>query len=904
MASRTSLMSRVLAFATGAGVAAGLLGATVAQAAQYQVGEFEIFLDTTISVGASLRTAERESRYLPSGNGGPQDTRPLLTGLLCDTLTFAATSGMTCAPMAFGGVFDPFTGFATTTVPDTDFKDNFDGSINTDDGRLNWDQGDLIAGAARVIHDVEVNWQNFTFFTRFNYFYDAVLDDESSAERSPLSEDVRNDIGRGFNVLDAYLSVDFDIPNTGIPINLRQGYQVISWGESTFIQNGINIISPIDANAFRSPSSELREAFVPVHATYLQATLPYNLSVEAFYQWEWEAFKVDPGGSPFSGSDVIRPFSSGGSGGTSFIGGSQSAGTFRRNCDFGAPSTVGVLNAIGLGLGAIGAPDPALIPDCANPAVDFRYDIPIGMNEAVRIANDDRNIMLRTADRDADDGGEYGFAVRYYADWLNATEFGAYYVNYHSRLPLASIQPSGNAPRVHISTIGASAGALTRQVLPVGCLTDAALGLASIDADFLESVGAHPNTFAGVGFIGGGNFPLYALTPAGGTTYENLLGAYSITGANDPNGLMAALAPIAEAILFATGTTSFATAGGQVALAPGAFVAAPDSMLKIMQINCALAAVQSGIVDFSFDPGAEGGLSSLAPQLATGAEFLGFTAQHQIFLEYPEDIRMFGISFNTTIGTWGVQGEVTYRDNQPLQLDTDMLTITSALQQCAFPAGTGDLGFIFESLGNAVSAGATGNCNPAQQFTGLPRAQDGYVREEVFTGQVGTTATYTASNPLIGWLGADLGIFVTEVGFVYVPDVPDEGDFSVLQLASNGCQGSDLPLGGLLALDGRRGCRVTDFSYGYVLLGRLDYNNVMGAFTVSPLVAFSHNVEGYTPSPLGNYMEDRMSATFQLGASYQNTWRASVGYNTFFGAGIRNKASDRDFASVNLSYSF
>ena len=35
---------------------------------------------------------------------------------------------------------------------------------------------------------------------------------------------------------------------------------MINWGESTFIQNGINVINPIDVTKFRIPGSELREA--------------------------------------------------------------------------------------------------------------------------------------------------------------------------------------------------------------------------------------------------------------------------------------------------------------------------------------------------------------------------------------------------------------------------------------------------------------------------------------------------------------------------------------------------------------------------------------------------------------------------------------------------------------------
>ncbi len=38
-------------------------------------------------------------------------------------------------------------------------------------------------------------------------------------------------------------------------------------------------------------------------------------------------------------------------------------------------------------------------------------------------------------------------------------------------------------------------------------------------------------------------------------------------------------------------------------------------------------------------------------------------------MEYPEDIQLYGISFNSNIGTWAWSGEVSYRPNLPLQAD-------------------------------------------------------------------------------------------------------------------------------------------------------------------------------------------------------------------------------------------
>lgn len=46
-----------------------------------------------------------------------------------------------------------------------------------------------------------------------------------------------------------------------------------------------------------------------------------------------------------------------------------------------------------------------------------------------------------------------------------------------------------------------------------------------------------------------------------------------------------------------------------------------------------------------------------------------------VFLEYPEDIEMYGISFNTTLGDVSVSGEVAYRPDMPLQLSTVDLTL-------------------------------------------------------------------------------------------------------------------------------------------------------------------------------------------------------------------------------------
>ena len=46
--------------------------------------------------------------------------------------------------------------------------------------------------------------------------------------------------------------------------------------------------------------------------------------------------------------------------------------------------------------------------------------------------------MSRTTAVEPDDSGQVGIALRYYSEALNDTEFGFYYINHHSRLPLGS----------------------------------------------------------------------------------------------------------------------------------------------------------------------------------------------------------------------------------------------------------------------------------------------------------------------------------------------------------------------------------------------------------------------------------------------------------------------------------
>src|SRR5690606_12481772 len=111
-------------------------------------------------------------------------------------------------------------------------------SANRDDGNLKYDKGDLISNAAKITSEFSLNWRNSGAFARATYFYDF-----ENADRDDLSRDAKALIGERFRLLDAFVFHNFSYGESGQG-SVRIGRQVVSWGESTFIQNGINVINP------------------------------------------------------------------------------------------------------------------------------------------------------------------------------------------------------------------------------------------------------------------------------------------------------------------------------------------------------------------------------------------------------------------------------------------------------------------------------------------------------------------------------------------------------------------------------------------------------------------------------------------------------------------------------------
>jgi len=252
-------------------------------------------------------------------------------------------------------------------------------STNYDDGNLNFDKGDtvskLVKGNSELFLNYDVDSSVLTrvgALVRGRYWYDFELKDENR-QFTPLSSD-GSDNASGGEILDAYIFTDWYFGN--VPVSARYGNQVVSWGESTFIQGGINAINPIDVNAFRAPGAELKDALLPVEMFYLSAGITENVTIEGFVQTDWEKVRTDDCSTFFSTVDFV---------------------------------------ADGCG--------PVYL------AGERAQEINAGIPQAV---------AQRVGDREADSKDQFGVALRWYVPALNDSEIGLYYIKYNSRLPYLS----------------------------------------------------------------------------------------------------------------------------------------------------------------------------------------------------------------------------------------------------------------------------------------------------------------------------------------------------------------------------------------------------------------------------------------------------------------------------------
>ncbi len=539
-------------------------------------------------------------------------------------------------------------------------------SVNSDDGDLNYgDSGDLVSNAIKITSELDINWRNYGAFVRGTAFYDF-----ENADKDFLSKRAQDLVGSDIRLLDAYVYGENTLgENTA---NWRLGWQVVSWGESTFIQNGINVINPVDVSRLRVAGAELKEAFIGIPMIWGNFDITENLSIEPLYIFQWKKTNPDPAGSYFATNDIATP---------------------------------GAAYAM-LGFGTL--PQPVTNPDLyeqvclSGPAGYATSDSPLPPQ---LVGAGCQGSFPRNPSVQPKDSGQYGAALRYYAENLGGTEFGFYYLNYHSRLPLIS----GRS----ITTTAPSSG--------------------------------------------------------------------------------------------------------------------------------------------------------------------------RYWTEYPEDIHLWGASFNTSIAEWSFSGEVSYRPNAPLQIDDVEILF----------AGLTPLNPLIPAPANRFYS-QLGDYAPGEYI-------QGYGRYDMWQTQFTTTKVFGPEN----FLKAGQISLAAEVGFNFVPNLPSQDTLRFNGDGTDTGGGPDYQDGYFRNPLTQIGGFADDFSWGYRMAARAEYFNAFGtAVTVAPSIGWAQDISGTTPGPGGSFIEHRKQLTVGISALYLQAWVFDLSYTTYFGAGLFNLLEDRDFVAASVRYSF
>lgn len=601
-------------------------------------------------------------------------------------------------------------------------QDKNNNDINTNDGNRNFDTG-LVSEVFKATTDLEATYQNYGVFVRGTAFYDTQIMDkrnnyyDTSLAYQPsqnvpkddsFTRGTRHSAGRDAEILDAYVYGNWDIAEK--PVTARLGKQVFNWGEGLFYRGGVNTTNPVDAGKFRLPGAELKEVLVPIEALNFSVGLTDNLSMDAFYQFNFKETSVDPVGTFFSETDLF------GEGGNTAY--NNFSGTAL------SPAIAGY-NAI-----AAGAFGPGALAQVQAAGL-YQNGVNTSYGSMLKVAD-------VTQDINAKNDGQYGFSLKYIAEELNSTEFGAYLVNYHAKEP-------------------------------------------TIYADL--------NGYSGVDLV--------ALTGSGAVQ---------------------------------------ALCGG-------------------------------------------GGLSVACQRTAGGFATVDMLGSTQAKREYAEDIRMYGLSFNTTVNETSVFGEMAYRPNLPVGISaTNDLLGDFVLQGGTLANNAGG------SLGSAIIAGQ--QINRDSQVSNARRV-------EAFNLSLG--AIHNFGNVL-----------------------SFDSLFGVAELASEHLRADSLKytaVNGERCIAGRantsystdaamakQDCATSD-AYGYTMLLSGTWNDVYAGVNLSPFTVFKHDFQG-NGHQTGNFIEDRKAYTVGLRASYLSSLEAELQYTEFMGAGESNSGRDRDNVGVNVKYSF
>jgi len=328
---------------------------------------------------------------------------------------------------------------------------------NLDDANRNFDSG-MVSNGVRAILDFEARYvtesgTDFGVFARGAGWYDEKISGATNDNDLPVTvnsgplygsmpahnvfhPDVEDRSGRGTELLDLFFYTNL-LNQTNHPVTVRVGRQVINWGESAFIQNGLSsVINPADVSKAVLPGTEVKEILRPLGAAFGSVQLTDTLSLQGYYQWEWESTIAPPYGTFLS--PVPDPLA--GTGGETFL-----------------------------------APVALVAGQLPFPQDPQYYSLPFSP-------------LNRLADQEASDSGQWGLALNWYLPDFGDAELGFYAGNYHRKRPTIVLRNFGG--EVQHDWIGeciAGAGPAAQACIPLSVVLTG-FDRASYQLDYLEDV--------------------------------------------------------------------------------------------------------------------------------------------------------------------------------------------------------------------------------------------------------------------------------------------------------------------------------------------------------------------------------------------------------------------------------
>ena len=859
---------------------------TFANAEQISIPGFTGNINTTVSSGFTMRVGEQDCELVAGYNayGSTTSTDSNYIGAALSATIGARTGNLTAGTVTtpygarsilhvgekqYGCATRRVDGFGNTSIDTLDYT-----ATSNDDGRMNFkDQGDIV-DATQMLYSEIIGVTDSGLGVNLSLVasVNPVLD-ITDPDFKKLTAKAENQLDHDFSILNAYVTQSYDTENSYVDVTA--GRFVTSWGEATFIPVGMNglVTNALDLTKLRAPGASIKEALVPTEQISLNFGLGNGMGLEVYTQFSADQVVIDPRGSYF-GSDLMT--------GSQMI---QAAGAndFENgnggNCDWLlTAATSGAYYGInGEGL----ACNTATVAKSANnfttyhgaslleqglrhadntdwstsqtyaasanmAAHDTDAQTTMSVTDTMAMHSDSTKIAAAMARLtpyslgltatlnikanankfvDARDDGQFGVALRGYADVGNGIDWGVYYSNYHSKVPYVQM----------VGKQGIFSGDVAAILLDVAGDLNSFIGNDGTAFDFTD-----PDNAALTGATGatGGDFAGAAGLDSTDATQVILAKALV---SNMYGSVCSSLGKVGLQSAFGT-TLGLGAQEGKEMIANGIFNTLVDGNLVSNSQAC-FEQFDNNATNDSFNSTttsqARLGAFIQSTAILTGAIAPLSEVTYQFI--YPEDNQVFGISGNTNIGSTMVNGEITFRPDFPMSTSgwdqiaqiQDVSGVTGGLTAFAVHNTiAGMAALTCKSATNGTGTSTSGFCNAVQDdgtpvLTSPTKATvqnalklwvDGvdaaytsaginllgtstqktfknsvkearrssltpilqstveagdynataFIEKDVWSGTFGTTTTFNASHPITQGLGADGTVLLTELAVVSV----------------------------------------------------------------------------------------------------------------------------------------